>query len=98
MCVCVWGGGGGGGGGFEKYTPLSYIYTLPNSVGLTCKYQPTTCQSLQVTLILQYTGKRSLNEYKNMHYSLHHTRVVRAIVSGLVTIFSVCVWGGGGGE
>ena len=28
------GGGGGGGEGFEKYTPLSYIYTLPNSVGL----------------------------------------------------------------
>ena len=41
----------------------------------------------------QYTGKRSLNEYKNMHYSLHHTRVVRAIVS----IFSVCVCVGGGG-
>ena len=93
MCVCVC-------GGFEKYTPLSYIYTLPNSVGLrkfmefflSCKYQPTTYQSLQVTLRrVQYTGKRSLNEYKNMHYSLHHTRVVRAIVSGLVTIFTVCV-------
>ena len=45
----------------------------------------------------QYTGKRSLNEYKNMHFSLHHKCVVRAIVSGLVTIFCVCVWGGGGG-
>ena len=45
---------------------------------------------------VQYTGKRSLNEYKNMHFSLHHTRVVRAIVSGLVAIFSVCVGGGGG--
>ena len=46
---------------------------------------------------MQYTGKRSLNEYKNMHFSLHHTRVVRAIVSGLVSIFSVCVCVGGGG-
>ena len=47
---------------------------------------------------VQYTGKtkKSLNEYKNMHYSLHFTRVVRAIVSGLVAIFSVCVWEGGG--
>ena len=49
---------------------------------------------------IQYTGKRSLNEYKNMHYSLHHTRVVRAIVSGLVIFIismCVCVCGGGGG-
>ena len=48
-------------------------------------------------ILIQYTGKRSLNEYKNMHYSLHHTRVVRAIVSGLVTIFSGGGGGGGGG-
>ena len=45
-----------------------------------------------------YTGKRSLNEYKNMHFSLHHTHVIRALVSGLVAIFSVCGGGGGGRE
>ena len=44
-----------------------------------------------------YTGKRSLNEYKNMNFSLHHTHVIRALVSGLVAIYLVCVWGGGGG-
>ena len=47
---------------------------------------------------IQYTGKRSLNEYKNMNFSLHHTHIIRALVSGLVAIFSVCVCGGGGGR
>ena len=41
-----------------------------------------------------------MNEYKNMHFSLHHTRVVGASKwSGSVLyLVCVCVWGGGGGR
>ena len=46
---------------------------------------------------IQYTGKRSMNEYKNMHFSLHHTRVVGASKWSGSVLYLVCVCGGGGG-